>query len=396
MNYREKIKELFAWIENETLPVKKGCRDLHGNLIDSPEKVLMLNSTDIERTTDYNALLKTAKSPLDLKPCGVKKTNGFYSRYMNKDGKIYNVFLSKFTNEVLPIDFSEMQDRIILIYGSVSSGKTLLTSTIIIKLENLLNFNSPNRSLSVHPAASSFDWLQKNYHYHEDLHRFRNGDLPAPTGANERLQQYPLKVESRFDGTIKKKIIKLVDLPGEYNGEVEEQLPSQADCLWFLLDGENFLCNPAKTTEAILELEHLYEVFPILKAVPTYVILTKTDIIKKALQTGCYSDQLKVFLNTNESFDFPDETILNSACTRSMHVPAFNEDAYKKNRLFTCKLFKIFYPSLYTTLKNQYVKFISVSSLAGPATPNGKIPIGNIPYAVDELVLSTLEDFDLY
>lgn len=393
------FKDLILWVRSDISPSHKGVRDLAGNIIDSPNKIIWLNSTDVKNCTDLQQLLKTAKKTSDLTSIGERKANNLSDRYIDPiTKKVYNVPLSKFTTEPLPKHFADAQDRIVLIWGDPSSGKTLLTSTLIVKMQNIFNFTSKNRTLLCSADASQFDFFQKGYHYHLDNAAVANGKLPRPTALGESLQQFPLYFESTFDGIVHKAIIKLVDLPGEYqSGAVEDSLPHQADCLWFCIDGVDFFTNPFKTQKTVEKLSNLLEVFPILRKVPIYIILTKGDQMKEILFKKTTQVAEKSLFEENFQFKglFPNNSILNSACTKSVHIPEFDIDAQKSNSRFTSALMEALYPAAHLQLSRYCTQYITVSSLSSNPI-NGKISKENLPFALDELLFLTLRNFNLY
>lgn len=398
-NLEKFVRDLMKWVNSDITPCHKGIRDLNGNVIDSPQKVVWLNSTDIKNAGNLQNLLKNVKKTSELTAIGERKQNGLSTRYMDPvSKKIYDVPLSRFTLEPMPKHYADVQDRIVLVWGDVSSGKTLLTASLIVKMQNIFNFHSANRRLLYSPDATQFDWLQKGYHYHRDIASIANGEVPRPT--EDVLQQFPLYFESTFNGIIHKAILKFVDLPGEYgSGEVEHSLPKEADCLWSSIDGEDFFTNPVKTRESFKKLHDLFEVFPTLRKIPIYIILTKADRVKNILFENMEEihPQLKPLFEEDFHFKtlFPENSILNSACTKSVHTPTFNIDARNTNARFTEALMCALYRTEYLHLKKYNVKYITVSSLSENPI-NGKIPERNQPFGLDELLFDTLRNFDLY
>lgn len=391
----KKGRTIIRWVMEDHSPTHRGVRDMHGNIIDSPNKCLLLNSTDIENADNLDSLHDKAKSPDSLIPNGRKLSNGFHENYIDKNGKIYNVFLSKYTFEPLPIGFSEMQDRNIFIFGNVSSGKTLLSCMIIDKLQNLLNFRTINKTFSYGPAASRYDWMQQEYHYKNDILAIKDNEFPRATVIGDKMQKFPVRIELISNGIVKNKILNFVDLPGEYNGTLEDQFMNSCDCLWFLIDGENFLKNSSQTEACFYKYKNLLETFPLLNSVPTYVIVTKYDLLKEKLNTSSFDERLKTFLENNNSLkNLPSNTFSNASLVNSVHVPEFDTKKHLENTEFTEGLFKTFYPGFFNKYNRQNYYFMTVSSLSH--VENGKIPARNLPFSIDGLLLATLKNMGLY
>lgn len=386
------IKKISEWLDGDQDRII-GVRDLEGHVMNDANKIMVLNDEDltnaVERKISRGMLLEKARSPLSLKGVGKRNVNGIYPRYVDTvTGKIYNVFISKYTQEVIPKNGLNVQDRLILMYGAVSSGKTLFTLEMICQMGNLLNFtdNEGNRML-YNQAASRFDYLQKDYHYHRDIRSFRSGYLPEPTPINDILQRYPMSVQCMKNGRKKEMILQFIDCPGEYLGYVSDKLIETIDEIYFLVDGYDFVFNPVKTEESIQQLMAFKETFPGLENTPMKIILTKADAVKRYFAE---KEDLEAIGK------FPINT-LKYGLNNSNHVPEYKESLMKYREQYVRKLFMRFYPGLYAQLEahEASTEYFLIAALSEEPV-SGKIPVHNQPFRVEEPLISSLRSFNLY
>lgn len=239
------------------------ARDRENNLMKGEKAVLV---TNLERLKYPDSNANKYVDPQKLTGVGDYK-NGIYAEYVNEKNEVFNIFVSRFTKEILPRNFREYPSYNIIVQGRPSAGKTMDLIQKIVEMPNILAREQSGITL----AQDSNEKIVPE-EIKENKLRYLKGYLPEPT-PDTGLQNIYFSYQYGGKGVL----LNFIDVPGEAEPAVKEVLFRYADTVWFYIDGEclNDSIKMEETNNRLLEL--LQQLSYKAKGITASIIVTKAD-----------------------------------------------------------------------------------------------------------------------
>lgn len=347
------------------------ARDRENNLMKGEKSVLV---TNLERLKYPENNANKYVDPQKLTGVGERRS-GIYSEYVSDKNEVFNIFVSRYTKEILPRHFREYFSYNIIVQGRPSAGKTMDLMQKIVEMPNIL----AREQAGIGFVQDSNEKIVPE-EIKENKIRYLNGYLPEPT-PDIGLQNIYFAYTNAGKGAL----LNLIDVPGEAEPAVKEMLFRYADTVWFYIDGEclNNSIKMAETTNRLLEL--LGQLGYKAKGITASIIITKAD--------ACWSNRT----NTLRKDQYGATYLVTHSCRKGNG--GYNMDAHKERCQEVEAMLMAKEPALVQLLNNSFAEvayFAIASTNCKCDDPLNRIPENAEMFRVEEPLLYLLMQMKLY